>query len=143
MRKKSRLLSFVLISVVLGFAAAATAKPITLTFANQNPDTSWSGMHAIAPWAKQVEEATKGKVKIQVFYSQTLTKGKDAWGATKSGVADISWCFHGYWPGMTPLADVISLPALPYTTAEKGSEVLWKLYEKYPAMQKLRRFLGN
>ena len=136
MRKKSKLLSFILFTVVLGFAAFAMAKPITLTFANQNPDKSWSGMNAIAPWAKQVEKATGGKVKIQIFYSQTLTKGKDAWGATKSGIADISWCFHGYWPGMTPLADVVSLPALPFNSAEKGSEVLWKLYEKYPAIQK-------
>ena len=141
MRIKTILLSMALFSMVLCFAVVAAAQPITLTFANQNPDTSWSGMKAIAPWAKQVEEATDGKVKIQIFYSQTLTKGKDAWEATKSGIADISWCFHGYWPGLTPLADVISLPALPYTTAEKGSEVLWKLYEKYPAIQE--QFAGN
>ena len=99
MRIKSILLSMALISMVCGFAVAATAQPITLTFANQNPDTSWSGMKAIAPWAKQVEEATNGKGKIQIFYSQTLTKGKDAWEATKNGIADISWCFHGNWPG--------------------------------------------
>ena len=135
MRIKTILLSMALFSTALGFAVVAAAQPITLTFANQNPDTSWSGMKAIAPWAKQVEEATDGKVKIQIFYSQTLTKGKDAWEATKNGIADISWCFHGYWPGLTPLADVISLPALPFTTAEKGSEVLWKLYEKYPDIQ--------
>jgi TRAP-type C4-dicarboxylate transport system substrate-binding protein len=71
-----------------------------------------------------------------VYAGQTLCKGKDTWEATKAGITDIGWCFHGYWPGLTPLADVISLPALPFDTAEKGSEVLWKLYEKYPAMQK-------
>ncbi len=136
MRKRSILFVLVIVSLVLGFAAVGAAKPITLTFANQNPDTSWSGMHAIGPWAEQVEKATNGKVKIQHFYSQTLTKGKDAWGATKSGIADIAWCFHGYWSGMTPLADVISLPALPFKSAEKGSEVLWKLHEKYPSIQK-------
>ena len=134
--KKKFTIALVITSLVFSMASFAAAKTITLTFANQNPDTSWSGMHAIAPWAKQVEEATNGKVKVQVFYSQTLTKGKDAWNATKSGIADISWCFHGYWPGMTPLADVVSLPALPFKTAEKGSEVFWKLYEKYPEMQK-------
>nr|MBL0713398.1 TRAP transporter substrate-binding protein DctP [Desulfobacterales bacterium] len=47
----------------------------------------------------------------------------------------------GYWPGLTPLADVVSLPALPFKTAEKGSEVLWKLYEKYPEIQK--QFAAN
>ena len=47
----------------------------------------------------------------------------------------MGWCFHGFWSGMTPLADAISLPALPFTEAEKGSEVLWKLYEKYPSIR--------
>ncbi len=136
MRRGNLLFMVVIVSIVLGLAATGAAKSITLTFANQNPDTSWSGMNAIGPWAKQVEKATNGKVKVQIFFSQTLTKGKDAWGATKSGIADIAWCFHGYWPGMTPLADVVSLPALPFTSAEKGSEVLWKLYEKFPAIQK-------
>ncbi len=36
---------------------------------------------------------------------------------------------------MTPLSDVITLPGLPFKTAEKGSEVLWKLYEKFPSIQ--------
>lgn len=122
--------------VFLAFTASAKDEPITLTFSNQNPDSSWSGIHAIAPWAKQVEEATKGKVKVEIYYSQSLSKGKDNWEATKSGITDMAWCFHGYWPGLTPLADVISLPALPFKTAEQGSETLWKLYEKFPEIQK-------
>ena len=134
--KKTILIAFVLIAFVFSAASIAAAKSITLTFANQNPDTSWGGMNAIGPWAKQVEKATNGKVKVQVYYSQTLTKGKDTWEATKNGITDIGWCFHGYWPGLTPLADVVSLPALPFKTAEKGSEVLWKLHEKYPEIQK-------
>ena len=134
--KRTFVIAMVLIAFVFSIASIAAAKTITLTFANQNPDTSWSGIHAIAPWAKQVEQATNGKVKIQIYYSQTLTKGKDTWEAVKNGITDIGWCFHGYWPGLTPLADVISLPALPFKTAEKGSEVFWKLYEKYPEIQK-------
>ena len=72
MGKRNLLCMMVLVSVVLMFAATGAAKSITLTFANQNPDTSWSGMNAIGPWAKQVEKATNGKVKIQIFFSQTL-----------------------------------------------------------------------
>ena len=136
MRQRGVISLLVILLSVLGLITVCSAKPITLTFANQNPDTSWSGMNAIGPWARQVEEATNGKVKIQIYYSQTLTKGRDTWGATKAGITDIGWCFHGYWPGMTPIADVISLPALPFKTAEKGSEALWKLYEKYPSIQK-------
>ncbi|OGP64555.1 MAG: hypothetical protein A2169_14140, partial [Deltaproteobacteria bacterium RBG_13_47_9] len=46
------------------------------------------------------------------------------------------WCWHGFWPDMTPLSDVFNLPALPGKSAEQGSEVLWRLYERFPAIQR-------
>lgn len=124
------------ITAVLFFAVLCQAKPITLRFAHQNPATGLSSITCVDPWLDKVEEATKGKVKIQRYYGQTLSKGKDIWNATKMGITDIGWCFHGYWPGMTPLSDVISLPALPFKTAEKGSEILWNAYQKFPELQK-------
>jgi len=136
MKKVLNITMILCICCLLGIPAAVSAKTIKLNLASQNPETSWGHISALAPWVKQVEEATKGQVKIQVYAGQTLCKGKDTWDATKSGIADIGWCFQGYWPGLTPLADVISLPALPFDTAEKGSEVLWKLYEKFPSIQK-------
>ncbi|MBW2583116.1 MAG: TRAP transporter substrate-binding protein, partial [Deltaproteobacteria bacterium] len=115
--------------------ASSSAAVITLTLTDQNPETGWGTTHALKPWIKKVEEATKGKVKIQLYPSQTLSKGKDAWNAVKNGIADMGWGFHGFWAGMTPLADVITLPGLPIKNAEKGSEVLWQLYEKYPEIR--------
>ncbi len=123
-------------TAVLLLTAAAAAQTISLRFAHQNPDTGWSSIHCVDPWLRQVEEATGGKVKIQAYYGQTLTRGRDMWDATKSGITDIGWAFHGYWPGLTPLSDVMSLPGLPFYSAEKGSEVFWKLYEQYPEIQK-------
>lgn len=134
MRKFSLILAFVLLSCFV-LALNGYAKTITLRYAQQNPDTGWSTTHCVEPWLKQVEDATGGKVRIMAFHGQTLAKGKDMWNAVKSGITDIGWCFHGYWPGMTPLTDVISLPALPFTTAEQGSAALWKLYEKSPQIQ--------
>ncbi len=116
--------------------AAAQAQEIKLTFADQNSPAGWGPTHALQPWVKQVEEATKGRVKLQVYPSQTLIKGVDMWKDVRSGIADIGWCVQGYWPEQTPLSDVASLPFLPITSGEKGSEVLWKLYEKYPSIQK-------
>src|SRR5712675_832349 len=123
-------------AVVMALTAAAPAQEIKLTFADQNSPTGWGPAHALYPWIKQVEEATKGRVKIEVFPSQTLIKGIDMWKGVSSGIADIGGCVQGYWPEQTPLSDVMSLPFLPLTTAEKGSEALWKLYEKFPTMQK-------
>jgi TRAP-type transport system periplasmic protein len=122
--------------LIFSFATMVQAETITLSFSQQNPDNSWSGLNAIAPWSKKVEEATKGKVKVENYWSQSLSKGKDNWVAVRDGIADMAWCFHGYWPMQTPLSDVISLPALPFKTGEEGSAALWKLYEKFPEIQK-------
>jgi TRAP-type C4-dicarboxylate transport system substrate-binding protein len=136
MKKRGPLTLFGAICLVLILAAPALAQVIKLTLADQNPQIAWGPVHALQPWVKRVEEATKGRVKIDVFPAQTLAKGPDIWNAVKSGVADMGWGFHGYWPDMTPLADVITLPGLPFKTAEKGSEVLWKLYERFPEIQR-------
>lgn len=135
MKKRTMLLA-ISAMLVLAFAAASSAKTIKLRYAQQNPDTGWSTVHCVEPWLEKVEAATNGKINIQTFHGQTLAKGKDMWNAVKTGITDIGWCFHGYWPGMTPLTDVISLPALPFTSAEQGSAALWKIYEKFPQIQK-------
>jgi TRAP-type C4-dicarboxylate transport system substrate-binding protein len=141
MKKNVWIALCVCLSLVIAWPIVASAKTITLTLTDQNSDVGWGPVHALQPWVKQVEAATNGRVKINIYPSQTLSKGKDNWNAVKNGIADIGWCFHGYWPGMTSLADVISLPALPFTSAEKGSAVLWKLYKKFPSIQ--RQFQDN
>jgi TRAP-type C4-dicarboxylate transport system substrate-binding protein len=136
MKKNVWFVLFVGICLVFALPVISSAKVITLTLTDQNSEVGWGPVHALQPWVKQVEKAAKGQVKINIYPSQTLSKGKDNWNAVKNGIADIGWCFHGYWPGLTSLADVISLPAMPFKSAEKGSEVLWKLYEKFPSIQK-------
>jgi len=134
-KKKGWLNLAVFVCLLFLFVAPASAQVIKLTLADQNPQTGWGGVECLQPWVKKVEEATKNKVKVDVYYSQTLVKAPDIWNAVKTGVADLGWCFHGYWPDMTPLADVVTLPGLPFKSAEKASEVLWRLYEKFPSIQ--------
>ena len=108
---------------------------ITLSLTDQNSDLSWGPVHATQPWAKQVEKVTNGRVKIQIYPSQTLSKGREAWNATRDGIADMAWFAGGQHPGMMSYLEVIALPGL-FKSAEKGSGVLWKLYEKFPQIQK-------
>jgi TRAP-type C4-dicarboxylate transport system substrate-binding protein len=136
MAKHKILASLSIITTLFGLIALADAQEIKLTFGDQNPPAGWGPIHALQPWVQKVEAATKGRVKIEIFPSQTLVKGPDMWKAVRSGIVDMGWCFQGYWADQTPLADVISLPGLPIKSAEQGSEVLWKLYERFPAIQK-------
>ena len=135
MKNKGLLMLVISMDLVLFLITPSLAQVIKLTLTDQNPATGWGPVHALQPWAKKVEEATKNRVKIDIFPAQTLAKGSDTFNAVKSGVADMGWCWHGYWPDMTPLSDVITLPALPSKSAKQGSEVLWRLYEKFPAIQ--------
>jgi TRAP-type C4-dicarboxylate transport system substrate-binding protein len=140
LKNKVLLLSLVVVLLaslsIIGCAPAAPTTVTQLKYADQNAETGWEGAQAAVPWLKQMEAATHGAVKFQGFFAQSLFKGTDAWESIKAGQADVAWCFHGYWANMTPLADVITLPFLPVPSAEKGSEALWKLYEKYPSIQK-------
>ena len=135
--KKNRWITLV-IGLALAFTGSALsqAETITLTLTDQHSEYAWGAVHALQPWVKQVEKASRGQLKIRIYPSQTLSKGEDNWNAVKNGFADMGWCSHSYWPWKTTLADVISLPALPFESAEKGSEVLWKLYETFPSIQK-------
>ncbi len=136
MSSRSRLLGLAGAASALALASTAVlAQEIKLTFADQNSPQGWGPRNALTPWVKQVEDATKGRLKLQVYPSQTLVRGVDMFKAASAGTIDIGWCVQSYWPDNTPLSDVISLPGLPFKTAEKSSEVLWKLYEKYPAMR--------
>ncbi|MBN2060265.1 MAG: TRAP transporter substrate-binding protein [Deltaproteobacteria bacterium] len=133
--KKQKVYFFIGILLVFAFASMTYADTIQLRFAHQNPETAYSSINCSEPWFRSVEKSCNGKVQIKGYYGQSLAKGPNMWDAVKNNITDIGWCFHGYWPNLTPITDVISLPALPFTTAEKGSEVLWKLYEKFPGIQ--------
>jgi len=140
--KKNVWFTFVMgLAFVFAGSTFAQAEKITLTLSHEYPEYAWGSVHALQPWVKQVIIASRGQVQFQISSNQILSKGEDNWNAVKTGFADMGVCFHGYWSGMTSLADVISLPALPFERAEKGSEVLWKLYEMFPSIQ--RQFEEN
>jgi TRAP-type C4-dicarboxylate transport system substrate-binding protein len=134
------------ILVFLGMAIAfsvckeAPAQPpasvIKLTYTDHNPPSTWGTVNGTEPWLKEIEKASNGRVKIERYYSEALAKGTDAWMALKTGVADIAWCSQGYWPGLTPLSDVMALPFLPFKSGRQAGGILWKLREKYPELQK-------
>jgi len=119
-------------AIALGVCEAAPV--IKLIYTDHNPPQSWGTVNGTEPWLNQIEKATNGRVKVERYYAQTLVKGTDAWMALKTGVADIAWCAHGYWAGMTPLANAVMLPFLPFKSGRQASGILWKLTEKYPQM---------
>lgn len=135
------LVSFAVIILVLSLIACSSPKTTTsiptikLKYADQNPLEGWEGSHAAQPWLDQITKATNNVVQFETYYAQTLFKGTDAWDSVKNGVGDLAWMFHGYWANKTTLADVLSLPLMPFTSAKQASGIFWKLWEKYPSIR--------
>ncbi|HSW56865.1 MAG TPA: TRAP transporter substrate-binding protein [Dehalococcoidales bacterium] len=108
---------------------------ITLKFADQNAPEGWGVSQTTQPWLDLLEKTTGGQIRIEPYFSQSLVKGADAWDATRSGITDMAWLFHGYWADRTPLANVISLPMLPFTSSRQASGILWHLYQQFPRLR--------
>ncbi len=115
--------------------AAPTGEVINLKYADQNAETGWVGAEAANPWLDSLEAATNDRVQVERFFGQTLMTGADTWEGLKAGIADLAWCMHQYWQNLTPLAEVMTLPFMPYDSGELGGAVMWQLYEEFPSIR--------
>jgi TRAP-type C4-dicarboxylate transport system substrate-binding protein len=116
--------------LILKSSYAASAKPIELKFSAFVPTTHLHWVNVYAPFGKELEERTNGRVKVVFFSGETLGKAKDHYDMAVRGIADMVTFIHGYTPGRFPLAGVMELP-IRVPSGEIGSRVFWELYEKY------------
>lgn len=73
----------------------------------------------LMPWAKKIEEMSKGKIKIELFPSMSMGgKPNELYKQARNGSADIVWTVAGYTPGVFPRTEVYELP-----TVHKGSSL--------------------
>jgi TRAP-type C4-dicarboxylate transport system substrate-binding protein len=94
----------------------------------------WPAGHPVTKlseeWAKDVEKATQGKVKISIFPGNTLTPPMQAYDNTVKGVVDIAGCLLAYAPGRLPLSEVLQLP-LGYKSGYQASKLANAYYQKF------------
>ena len=89
---------------VFAFSTTCVAqelKPMTLKMANAVAENSWFGKQH-KWWASEVEKRTGGKVKVQIFWMESLVKWKDALPGIQSGMADMAWVSSTYFPSQLP-----------------------------------------
>jgi TRAP-type transport system periplasmic protein len=111
----------------------ASAKPIKLTVSTAGSPDAWNITHSLLPWLKNITDATGGRVTFEVYYG-TLAATADQWQAVQSGVADSSLLTHVTYAGVTPLADVMSLPFIQYKSHKQASGIMWQIIDKFPTV---------
>ncbi len=122
----SKLAAGALALATLGSAAAA--QETTLRLSNWLPPSHPIVKDIVMPWKAQVEEATEGRVEIQVL-DAPLGPPPAHFDLAATGAADITFGVHGYTPGRFALTDIAELPFLT-PSAEALSVGLWRLHEK-------------
>jgi TRAP-type C4-dicarboxylate transport system substrate-binding protein len=102
---------------------------INLKFAVFTPEQEITYQEAMKPWAESVEEATGGKVHIELFPGGTLGRdGSKQIKLLKDGVADIAFIIPAYNPGLFPDNWVIELPDTSQTATE-GTLAFWRMVD--------------
>lgn len=109
----------------LGLGLGLTAaKAETLKFANFMAPTHPYVASTFEPFAKAVEEATKGEVKVQLYNGGELGAGPaEQYARAVDGVADLSISLPGYTASNFPLTLVAELPGV--LAEADGTEKLW------------------
>ena len=100
-------------SVIAGLVVAATASAQEYTFKLHHflGPTTPTQTETIEPWARAVEEASGGRVAIEIYPSMSLGgKPSELVQQARDGVVDLIWTVNGYTPGLFPRTEVFELP---------------------------------
>ena len=112
---------------VLFSSSAANAADYNLRFAHFWPATS--GVHkGFESWANALESASEGRITIEFYPAQTLTKAPKSYDGVKKRITDITATVQGYNANRFPLTQIIELPGMADSAAH-GSCVLQSLYD--------------
>ncbi len=129
--KRLQLLTFFTLIFILSSSASALNLRFNLQYNNKHPLSKG----VFAPWAKQVEEVTDGRVKVTLFYSNALFKPKDALNAVSKRVADIGVILPTYTRDKLMMASVLDQPMMTGGKTSDNCEVAWQLLQETPEIQ--------
>lgn len=130
---KSRVLLIALLSGYLTFGITFTAHAQEHSFKLHHLLSAKAPAHTnmLVPWAKQVEENSGGKVKIEIFPAMSLGgKPPELIQQARDGVVDIVWTVNGYTPGLFPRTEVFELPGVYTNDITATNLAMYDMFEE-------------
>lgn len=116
------------LSLLCVFTGAGSAQTV-LKFSNFWPAPHKNSVTA-DQWAKDVEKATNGKVKVNVYHGATLTPANQTYDSVVKGISDVGMSACAYTRGKFPLTEVIDLP-LGYKSGTQATGLVNAYYKKF------------
>ena len=115
----------------VGVNGTAQAAEVTLRLHQFLPPQATIPSKAITPWARSIEKASQGRIKIQLFPTMQLGgKPPELFDQAKDGVVDIVWTVLGYTPGRFPKCEAFELP-FTCGKAENSSRAFQEYVQKH------------
>jgi TRAP-type C4-dicarboxylate transport system substrate-binding protein len=99
---------------------------VELKLAHFFPGSHPAEVELIQPWAKAIEEATNGQVKITSYPNQTLLQADAIYDGVVNGIADLGLSCFSYTRGRFPLLEAFELPGVIYKNSKVSSKVAWE-----------------
>lgn len=131
--KLSRMCSRLMVAVAalgVGFGAtSASAAEVTLRFAHFFPAAAPFHKELYVPWAESIEKASNGRIKVEIYPSQTLAKVQASYEAVRNQVADVTGTIQAYSPNRFPLTQIVELPGVT-NTAVNAACTVQKMYDQ-------------
>ncbi len=111
MRKIPLAISGVTAALGLVLASGTAQAQITLKLHHLLPPKAPAHTKMLAPWAHDVEKASGGKVKIELYPAMSLGgKPPELINQVRDGVVDIVWTVNGYTANLFPRSEAFELP---------------------------------
>lgn len=110
----------------------AQAPEVTLKLHHMLAPVSMAHQKFLAPWAKIVEEASGGRLKINLFPAMQLGGAPpQLFDQAKDGVVDMIWTVPGYTAGRFPVMETIELPFVANKRAIVNSKAFQEFGDKH------------
>lgn len=131
MKRVFLLVTLVCIGLVcISFSAPMVhAAPIKLTYSNFFPAAHVQSQLAES-WCREIESRTNGRVTIEYYPGQKLTKAAECYEGVVQGRSDIGFSVLAYTEGRFPIMATVDLP-LGYTSGKVATAVANEVYRKF------------
>lgn len=126
---KKILHNFLVAGVVNAMALSCVWAETTLAIGTWGSPTHGINTVVWPTWGEWIEEATEGRVKLEIIYE--LAPPNSMMDIVADGIADVSWLFHGYYTGRFDAAELVEIPYFVDTNSEEMSKAYWRVYDKH------------
>jgi TRAP-type C4-dicarboxylate transport system, periplasmic component len=118
----------------LALTTAAAAQEFTFKLHHFLGPKAPAQTQMLEPWAKAIEEASGGRVKIEIFPSMSLGgTPPELISQVRDGVVDMVWTVNGYTAGQFPRSEVFELPFIMTNDPAAANLALYDMFDDYLA----------